>query len=80
MAVSLPTFLAVQVHLDGNVGPRWKKWLARFGNLVVGMGIAEEKQTRALQSPRQLARSSISEKLSKTKARAWIVSTQDFEI
>ena len=48
MAVSLPTFPVFQVHLDGNVGPRWKKWLARFENLIVGMGIGDPKQTRAL--------------------------------
>ena len=48
MAVSLPTFPAFQVHLDGNVGPRWKKWLARFENLIVGMGIDDAKQKRAL--------------------------------
>ena len=48
MAVSLPTFPPFQVHLDGNVGPRWKKWLARFENLIVGMGIEDAKQKRAL--------------------------------
>ena len=32
----------------GNVGPRWKKWLARFENLIVGMGIADAKQKCAL--------------------------------
>ena len=48
MAVSLPTFLAFQVHLDVNVGPRWKKWLARFENLIVGMGIGDAKRKRAL--------------------------------
>jgi len=101
MAVSLPTFPAFQVHLDGNVGPRWKKWLARFENLTVGMGIADAKQKRALllhysgpevdeildtlegtgeDKSTQLTRSSISEKLSKTKARVWTVSTPDFEL
>ena len=45
MAVSLPSF---QVHLDGNVGPRWKKWLAIFENLTIGMGIEDEKRKRAL--------------------------------
>ena len=106
MAVSLPTFLAFQVHLDGNVGPRWKTWLATFENLIVGMVIADAKQKRALllyysgpevdgsstplKAPAktkitkhplkklpltsipkstQLTRSSISVKLSKTKAR-----------
>ena len=48
MAVSLPTFPPFQVHLDGNVGPRWKKWLARFENLIVGMGNEDAKQKRAL--------------------------------
>ena len=48
MAVSLPTFPAFQVHLDGNVGPRWKKWLARFKNLTIGMGIEDKKRKRAL--------------------------------
>ena len=48
MAVSLLTFSAFQVHLDGNVGPRWKKWLARFENLIVGMGIKDETRKRAL--------------------------------
>ncbi|XP_067044329.1 uncharacterized protein [Acropora muricata] len=48
MAVSLPTFPASQVHLDSNVGPRWKKWLARFENLTIGMGIEDEKRKRAL--------------------------------
>ena len=48
ISVSLPTFPAFQVHLDGNVGPRWKKRLARFENLIVGMGIEDAKQKRAL--------------------------------
>ena len=48
MAVSLPTFPAFQVHLDGNVGPWCKKWLARFENLTIGMEIEDEKQKRAL--------------------------------
>ena len=48
MAVSLPTFPAFQVHLDGNADPRWKKWLARFENLTIGMGIEDEKRKRAL--------------------------------
>ena len=48
MAVSLPTFPAFQVHLDSNMGPRWKKWLARFENLTIGMGIEDEKRKRAL--------------------------------
>ena len=48
VSVSLPTFPAFQVYLEGNVGPRWKKWLARFENLIVGMGIDNTTQKRAL--------------------------------
>jgi len=117
MAVSLPTFPAFQVYLDGNVGPRWKKWLVRFENLIVRMGIADAKQKRALllhysgpevdkifntledtgededykTAVKKLTahfnpqvnttyKVSISEKLSKTKARVWTVSPQDFEL
>ena len=117
MAVSLPTFLAFQVHLDGNVGPRWKKWLARFENLIIGMGVEDAKQKHALllhysgpevdeifdileetgedkdykkamenlplisiPKSTQLTRSTISEKLSKTKAKVLTVSTQDSEL
>ena len=48
MAVALTSFPAFEVHLDGNVGPRSKKWLAMFENFTIGMGITEEKQKRAL--------------------------------
>ena len=48
MSVSLPSFPAFEVHLDENVGPRWKKWLARFENLTIGMEVNDEKQKRAL--------------------------------
>ena len=50
MAVLLPTFPPFQVHLDGNVGPMWKKWLARFENLIVGMGIEDSKETKTCSS------------------------------
>ena len=40
MAISLPNFPPFKVHLDRNVGPRWKKWLGRFEKLT--------KQKRAL--------------------------------
>ena len=45
VSVSLSTFL---VHLDGNVGPRWKKWLAKFENLIVGMSIEDANRKRSL--------------------------------
>ena len=48
MAISLPNFSPFEVHLDGNIGPRWKKWSARLEKLFIGMGITDEKQKRAL--------------------------------
>ena len=48
MAISLPSFPAFQVHLDGNIGPRWQKWIARLERLLIGMGIDDDKQKRAL--------------------------------
>lgn len=47
MAVSLPNFPAFEVHLDGNTGPRWKKWLTRLERMLTGMNIADNKRKRA---------------------------------
>ena len=48
MAISLPNFPPFEVHVDGNAGPRWKKWLGRFERLTIAMGITDDKQKRAL--------------------------------
>ena len=48
MAISLPNFPPFDVHLEGNAGPRWQKWLARCERLAIAMGITEDKQKRAL--------------------------------
>ena len=48
MAISLPNFPPFEVHLDGNAGQRWKKWLGRFERLTIGMGISDDTQKRAL--------------------------------
>ncbi|XP_068670524.1 uncharacterized protein [Montipora foliosa] len=48
MAISLPNFSPFKVHLDGNAGPRWKKWLVRFEILTIAIGITDDKQKRAL--------------------------------
>ena len=48
MAISLPNFPPFKVHVDGNAGPRWKKWLGRFERLTIAMGITDDKQKRAL--------------------------------
>ena len=45
---SLPNFPPFDVHVDGNVGPRWKKWLTRFERLLIATNITETKQQRAL--------------------------------
>ncbi|CAB4023306.1 Hypothetical predicted protein [Paramuricea clavata] len=46
--LSLPNFPHFDVHVDGNVGPRWKKWLTRFERLLIATNITEAKQKRAL--------------------------------
>ncbi|XP_068738119.1 uncharacterized protein [Montipora capricornis] len=51
MAISLPNFPPFTVHLDGNTGPRWKKWLGRFERLTIAMGIANDKLKRAILLP-----------------------------
>ena len=48
MAISLPNFPPFKVHLDGNGGPRWKKWLGQFDRLTIALGITDDKQKRAL--------------------------------
>ena len=45
---SLPNFPPFDVNVDGNVGPRWRKWLTRFERLLIGTNITETKQQRAL--------------------------------
>ena len=45
---SLPNFPPFDVHIDGNVGPRWRKWLTRFERLLIATNITEAKQQRAL--------------------------------
>ncbi|CAB4016981.1 Retrovirus-related Pol poly from transposon [Paramuricea clavata] len=48
MAVSLPNFPTFEVHLDGNTGPRWKKWVTRLERLLTAMNITDKKQKKAL--------------------------------
>ena len=48
MVISLPNFPPFDVHLDGDSGPRWKKWLGQFERLIIGMGISDDEQKRAL--------------------------------
>ena len=48
MAVALPNFAEFDVHSDGAVGTRWKKWLARFRNLLLALDVDDAKRQRAL--------------------------------
>ena len=48
MAVSLPNFPTFEVHLDGNTGPRWKKWIIRLERLLTAMNITDKQQKKAL--------------------------------
>ena len=48
MAVSLPNFPTFEVHLDGNTGPRWKKWVTRLERLLTAMNITDKQQKKAL--------------------------------
>ena len=48
MAVALPNFAEFDVHLEGAVDTRWKKWLARFRNLLLALDVDNAKRQRAL--------------------------------
>lgn len=50
MAVSLPTFPPFDVHSDASsTVVRWKKWLRRFENMMIGLNIKDDlKRKRAL--------------------------------
>ncbi len=39
MAVSLPNFPTFEIRVDGNTGPRWKKWVTRLERLLTAMNI-----------------------------------------
>ena len=48
MAVALPHFDEFDVHSDGAVDTRWKKWLTRFRNLLLALAVDDAKRQRAL--------------------------------
>ena len=48
MATALPHFAEFDVHSDGAVDVRWKKWLVRFKNLLLALGIDDTIIQRAL--------------------------------
>ena len=48
MAVALPHFSEFDVHSDGAVDTRWKKWLTRFRNLLLALAVDDTKRQKAL--------------------------------
>ena len=48
MAVALPHFAEFNVHSDGSVGIRWRKWFTRFKNLLLALDVNDTKRQRAL--------------------------------
>ena len=48
MAVSFPSFPPFDVHDDGNVGPRWQKWLGMLERFFTGMNMTVPKRKRTL--------------------------------
>ena len=46
--MALPQFAAFELSLDGNIGPRWTKWLSRFDRLMVAMNISDFVRKQAL--------------------------------
>ena len=48
MAAALPHFDSFDVHADGAVAQRWRKWIKRLENLFVAADIKGKKRQRAL--------------------------------
>ena len=49
MATSLPDFERFHIYQDNeNVGTRWRKWLAKFENLVCALDITSDARKNAL--------------------------------
>ena len=48
IGMSLPSFPSFELQQDGNIGPRWEKWLARLKRLLIGMNIQDPVRQHAL--------------------------------
>lgn len=48
MATALPTFEPFDIHADGMIAQRWRKWIKRLENLFVAAAISDKKRQRAL--------------------------------
>ena len=45
---SLPVFPSFDVHMDGNPGPRWKKWLEKFQRFLIVCNVSDDSRRRAM--------------------------------
>ncbi|CAH3193357.1 unnamed protein product [Porites evermanni] len=48
MASALPNFDPFDIHADGAIAQRWRKWIKRLENLFVAVAITDKKIQRAL--------------------------------
>ena len=48
MATAIPTFEPFDIHADGAIAQRWRKWIRRLENLFVAAAISDKKRQRAL--------------------------------
>ena len=48
MASALPNFDPFDIHADGAIAQRWRKWIKRLENLFVAAAITDKKRQRAL--------------------------------
>ena len=48
MASALPNFDPFNIHADGAIAQRWRKWIKRLENLLVAAAITDKKRQRAL--------------------------------
>jgi len=48
MATAIPTFEPFDIHADGAIPQRWRKWIKCLENLFVAAAISDKKRQRAL--------------------------------
>ena len=48
MATAIPQFEPFDIHADGAIAQRWRKWIKRLENLFVAAAISDKKRQRAL--------------------------------
>ena len=47
-ATAIPQFEPLDIHADGAIAQRWRKWKKRLENLFVAAAISDKKRQRAL--------------------------------